>query len=74
MTRKPSSDITIQVSIEGFPDSTVIEIKTSGGDDHLRADVVEMVLLHLNGLWMELTDRIKAVEVQDIRQHRGLRA
>jgi hypothetical protein len=78
MTRKPkpkpkdeslssSSDITIQVSTEGLTDSTVIEVKASGGDEHQRADVVEMILLHLDGLWTELADCIKTVEFQDPR-------
>jgi hypothetical protein len=47
MTRKSKpvdqvlpSDITIQVSTQGFPDTTVIEIKALGGQEHQRADVV----------------------------------
>lgn len=47
-------DITIQVAVEASLDNTSVEIKVSGGSEHHRADVTEMVLLHLNALWEEL--------------------
>jgi hypothetical protein len=38
------------------------------GDEHDRADVVRMVVLHLDQLWAELTDRINLVERQPKRE------
>jgi hypothetical protein len=66
-------DITVVVATTTAPDSAVISIEVREGDEHDRADVVAMVLAHLDSLCAELADRIKAVERQDTT-HRGLRA
>ena len=59
-------DINVVVSVSTEPDSTTIEVKASGGDKGMRADVTELVLAHLGELWAKLAaaNRIRAVELQ----------
>jgi hypothetical protein len=59
-------DINIVVSVSTESDSMTIEVKASGGDEGMRADVTELVLAHLGELWTKLAvaNRIKAVELQ----------
>ncbi|HXE67883.1 MAG TPA: hypothetical protein VN523_00915 [Hyphomicrobiaceae bacterium] len=59
-------DINVVVSVSAEPDSATIEIKASGGDEGMRADVTELVLAHLGELWAKLgvANRIKAVELE----------
>jgi hypothetical protein len=56
-------DITVTVAIEHLPDGAVnIEVRVAEGDEGRRADVVSVILAHLDTLWIELADRIKSVE------------
>jgi hypothetical protein len=68
MTREPSADICVTIAIDHAPDGAVsIEIKVAEGNEGPRADVVSLILAHLDALWIELADRV-AVERQDIRR------
>ena len=68
-------DISIQVAVAVEADTTTVEVRVSGSDEGMRADVTELVLAHLGELWaqLEAANRIRAVELQDTRQ-RGLDA
>lgn len=68
-------DISIQVAVATEADTTTVEVRVSGGDEGMHADVTELVLAHLGELWaqLEAANRIRAVELQDARQ-RGLDA
>ncbi len=68
-------DISIQVAVAAEADTTTVEVRVSGSDEGMRADVTELVLAHLGELWaqLEAANRIRAVELQDTRQ-RGLDA
>ena len=68
-------DISIQVAVATEADTTTVEVRVSGGDEGMRADVTELVLAHLGELWaqLETANRIGAVELQDTR-HRGQEA
>ena len=57
-------DINIQVAVATEPDAMTVEVRVSAGDEGMRADVTELVLAHLDGLWaqLEVADRIRAVE------------
>ena len=62
-------DVTVTVAIEHAPDGAIIlEVRVAEGDEGPRADVVSVILAHLDALWIELADRIKSVELQDIRR------
>jgi len=64
-----TGDISVQVAIEHAPDGAVIiEVRVAEGDEGPRADVVSVVLAHLDSLWIELADRIRVVERQDTRR------
>ena len=68
MTREPSADICVTIANDHAPDGAVsIEIKVAEGNEGPRADVVSLILAHLDALWIELADRV-AVERQDIRR------
>jgi hypothetical protein len=58
-------EINVQVAVSTFPDSTTIEVKASGGDEGMRADVTDLVMAHLDELWAKLAvaNRIKAVKL-----------
>ena len=56
-------DINIQVAVATEPDAMTVDVRVSGGDEGMRADVTELVLAHLGELWaqLEAANRIKAV-------------
>lgn len=60
-------DINVVVSVSTEPDSTIVEVKASGGEEGMRADVTELILAHLGELWAKLAvaNRIKAAELQE---------
>jgi hypothetical protein len=51
------------------PESTAVEVEVTGGSEQGRAEMVKLVLLHLDGLWVELAGRIGCLhnEGQDSR-------
>jgi hypothetical protein len=65
-------DITVQVAVRTNPDGAVIETRVTGGDEAMRADMMALIITHLDMLWGRLTvaDRIKLVGRQPKREHR----
>ena len=71
MARKSSSiNITVSVAFTER-DATTIEVLVSGGAEHSRADVVEMVLAQIDGLWSDLTIRVAGIRDTGHKAARG---
>jgi hypothetical protein len=60
------TDIVVTVSLDAFPARTVVSVEVADGSEATRADVVRLVVAHLDTLWAELVDHIKADEHQVI--------
>jgi hypothetical protein len=66
-----ASDITVTVSLDAFPARTVVSVEVADGSEAARADVVRLVVAHLDALWTELADDVEAAGHQVIHIRPG---